>query len=129
MNYIFILIVIALTSVTVFAVEDDFYSLDDLMNEDFTDIANAKIEDNQKWLVPQFDGSLKWMTEQEAKDQTLATEKVEQIKWVINHFKNKRRKVRFLLYTQKNPAKWQEIDMERPETLERSNFNVSHPTR
>lgn len=124
-------IILILLCSTALALEDydGFYSMEDLLKEDFSDVIEAEIEDDQKWLVPQFDGSLKWMTEQEAKDQTLNTEIIEQIKWVVNHFKNKRRKVRFLLFTQKNPAKWQEIDMERPETLERSNFNASHPTR
>lgn len=128
MNRLFVLFLFALS----FALgihEDEFYSLQDLQKEDLSDVINAEIEDDQKWLVPQIDGSLKWMTEQEAKDQTIKTEIIEQIKWALNHFSNKRRKVRFFLYTQRNPVKWQEIDMERPETLERSNFNVSHPTR
>lgn len=101
----------------------------DFDDEDLTDVLEAVVEDNELWQVPQIDGSLKWMTEQEAKDQTLKTELVEKAKWVKKHFSNKRRKVRFFLYTQKNPSKWQEIDMERPETLQRSNFNSSHPTR
>lgn len=125
-KYFIILIVLCSTA---FALEDEFYSMEDLLKEDFSDIIEAKIVDDQKWFVPQFDGSFKWMNEQEAKEQTLNTEIVEQIKWVVSHFKNKRRKVRFLLFTQKNPVKWQEIDMERPETLERSHFNASHPTR
>uniref|UniRef100_T1GG43 Lipase domain-containing protein n=1 Tax=Megaselia scalaris TaxID=36166 RepID=T1GG43_MEGSC len=98
-------------------------------DEDLTDVLEAKVEDNQMWRIPQIDGSLEWLTEQEAKDRTLKTELISRVKWLRSHFKNKRRKVRFFLYTQRNPTKWQEIDMDRPETLQRSNFNSSHPTR
>lgn len=97
--------------------------------EDLRDIYEAEVEDDQLWQVPQIDGYLEWMTEQEAKDRTLRTEFGENPNKWIKHLRNKRRKILFFLYTQKNPSKWQEIDMEWPETLQRSNFNSSHPTR
>lgn len=97
--------------------------------EDLSDVYEAEVEDDQLWQVPQIDGSLEWMTEQEAKDRTLSTEFGGNRNRWIKHLRNKRRKIRFFLYTQKNPSKWQEIDIERLETLQRSNFNSSHPTR
>uniref|UniRef100_T1GPT2 Lipase domain-containing protein n=1 Tax=Megaselia scalaris TaxID=36166 RepID=T1GPT2_MEGSC len=99
-------------------------------DEDLSDILEAEVEDDQIWRVPQFDGTFKMMTEQEAKDITLRTEVRGRFKNITNLlFKDKRKKVQFFLHTQKNIIKWQEIDMERPETLHRSFFNKNHPTR
>lgn len=111
-----------------FAATDEEFIYKPFGDEDMTDVIQADIEDDQIWRIPQFDGTFQMMTEGEAKELTLATEIVGRIK-NHPHFQNKRRKVRFFLYTQKNVMKWQEIDMDRPETLHRSNFNSIHPTR
>ncbi|KAL5280664.1 hypothetical protein ACFFRR_004588 [Megaselia abdita] len=128
MKTVFILLTLFLVA---FALDkNDFYTLEVVLKEDLSDVFKAEVEDDQKWLVPQFDGSFEWMTEQEAKDRTIKTEIIEEIKWARENFKyNKRKKVQFFLYTQKNPVKWQELDIDSPETLERSHFNASHPTR
>lgn len=98
------------------------------MDEDLSDVIEAEIEDSQIFRVPQFDGTFKMMTEQEAKLFTIHSEINERSK-NFPFFTNKQQKVRFLLHTQKNVMKWQEIHMDIPETLHRSNFNSSHPTR
>lgn len=95
-------------------------------DEDLSDVVEAEVEDDQIWSIPQLDGTFKLMTEQEAKDLTIKSEIIERYKLF---FKNKQKKIRFFLHTQKNVMKWQEVDMERSETLQRSNFNSSHPTR
>lgn len=97
-------------------------------DEDLSDVMEDEIEDDQIWRVPQFDGTFKLMTEQEAKELTIQSEISQRIR-NIHFFANKRQKVRFFLHTRMNVMKWQEIDMDRPETLHRSNFNSSHPTR
>lgn len=123
-----LLSIVILSSLLSFSTGDDtkYFPFED---EDLTDVLEAKADNHTIWQIPQFDGSFKAMTEQRAKELTLLTEIPKRIKDFVKHFRNKRRKIRFFLYTQKNVMKWQEIDMDRPETLQRSNFNRSHPTR
>lgn len=95
-------------------------------DEDLSDVIETEVEDDQIWRVPQFDGTFEMMTEKEAKTLRISSEKMERFK---RHLKNKQEKMRFFLHTRKNIMKWQEVAMDRPETLHRSNFNSSHPTR
>lgn len=84
--------------------------------------------DNQIWRVPQFDGSYKMMTEQEAEELAIQSEISERLK--NKQFSVSRRdKITFFLYTQQNLEEWQEVDMDNPKTLHKSNFNSNHPTR
>ncbi|KAL5281002.1 hypothetical protein ACFFRR_004800 [Megaselia abdita] len=126
MNSLLLLIVVLAVSISVSGVDIKYTPYGD---EDFTDVLEAEADKHHIWQIPQFDGSFKSMTEQEAKELTLLSEIPKRIKNMVSHFRNKRRKIRFFLYTQKNVVNWQEIDMDRPETLHRSFFNSSHVTR
>ncbi|XP_055850581.1 phospholipase A1-like [Episyrphus balteatus] len=78
--------------------------------------------DEVVWSIPQYDGTARQMTEQQAIRQAMLTEP--------EHLGSTNSdKVRFYLYTQANPTEPLELDMENLETLYRSTFNFENPTR
>ncbi|XP_055920277.1 phospholipase A1-like [Eupeodes corollae] len=78
-------------------------------------------EEDTVWPIPQIDGTVKWMTEHQAVARAESTD--------LPSFPNKLDKVSFFLYTQLNPTKPIELVMSNKETIVRSTFNFSNPTR
>ncbi|XP_055916671.1 phospholipase A1 VesT1.02-like [Eupeodes corollae] len=78
-------------------------------------------EPEDGWFVPQKDGTLQWMTEEEAQLEMRAL--------TMARWKSKEAKVMFYLYTQESPDEPEEIFIDDIESLENSNFNSAHETR
>ncbi|XP_055856353.1 beta-3 adrenergic receptor isoform X2 [Episyrphus balteatus] len=77
---------------------------------------------DEVWSIPQYDGTIRQMTEQQAFRQAMLTEP--------EHLGSTNSdKVRFYLYTQANPTEPLELDMDNLETLYRSTFNFENPAR
>ncbi|XP_055844343.1 phospholipase A1-like [Episyrphus balteatus] len=83
-------------------------------------VESPEIDDNNGWFVPQVDGSLKWMTQDEA---AKAEHTLSMGRWFG------KLKVKFYLYTQKNPDDPQEIFIGNETSLSESNFNSNDETR
>ncbi|XP_055921564.1 phospholipase A1-like [Eupeodes corollae] len=81
-------------------------------------------ESRTVWPIPQRNGSIIWMTEEEA---WLEAEQTEQ--GAMNFGTQNERKVRFFLYTQQNPRESIELFINDTETLKKSTFNSKYPTR
>ncbi|XP_055859355.1 phospholipase A1 VesT1.02-like [Episyrphus balteatus] len=72
------------------------------------------------WLVPQLDGSIKWMTREQADMDIRHDERARKAKPV---------KVEFYLYTRNNPDEPDQLLLDDVDSLKNSNFNKKHPTR
>ncbi|XP_055844916.1 phospholipase A1 VesT1.02-like [Episyrphus balteatus] len=73
------------------------------------------------WFVPQKDGSLKWVTEEEAQMEARSE--------LMSRKKSKEAKVDFYLYTQDSPDEGQKIIIGDLDSLKNAGFNKKHETR
>ncbi|XP_055836687.1 phospholipase A1-like [Episyrphus balteatus] len=80
-------------------------------------------EDPLVWPIPQRNGSILWMTEEEAEFEASLTEEHE------TTFGEKSDKVRFFLFTQQNPTESIELFPNDLESLMNSTFDAKNPTR
>lgn len=76
---------------------------------------------NQKWPIPNKDGSISWMTEAEAALKAWPE--------IMELNSRKQSGIRYFLFTESNPDTAQEIIDGDLESLKKSNFNAKHPTR
>ncbi|XP_055845030.1 phospholipase A1 VesT1.02-like [Episyrphus balteatus] len=105
----FIIVLLSLTLVFALPINE----VDDSLEEDESD--------DDGWFVPQKDGSLKWMTEEEAQKEAQALQ--------MSRKKSKEAIVKFYLYTQDSPNKPKQIDIGDLKKLQKSSFNSENPTR
>ncbi|KAH8358956.1 hypothetical protein KR093_003441, partial [Drosophila rubida] len=77
------------------------------------------------WHVPNVDGSLKWLSMQEASQQLAAFETLNDLDFVEHLSLNA---VNFYLYTQRNPNDGQEIKASK-QSIDASNFDPKYPTK
>ncbi|XP_055845363.1 phospholipase A1 VesT1.02-like [Episyrphus balteatus] len=104
----FLIVLLSLTLVFALPINEVEDSLEDDVPED-------------GWFVPQKDGSLKWMTEEEAQIQARAQ--------LMSRKKSKEAKVEFYLYTAEFPNEGHQIYIGDSANLKMSSFNSENPTR
>lgn len=75
-----------------------------------------------RWPIPSKSGIITWLTEKEAKNKA-------QPEFISFEWRKFDSSIRYFLFTQSNPDVAQEIIEKNLESLKKSNFNASHPTR